>query len=160
MQQITAGENARKAFLADSNQHANVWTPEDIHTICKMLEQNYSYREIADAIGREYDVIRKDFNHLMHRLMTGKSYTNITQFYNFEDYCGAVNKRDRVLNVDKVKDIWCRVHHGCPIIDLAREYGCSTSTISKIRDGVTYKEITSRLDTSGSTTIESKTSEL
>lgn len=141
LQLLTPKDNARKAFASINNPHENYWTLEEIHMICAMLERNLPLREIATAVGRDYDSIRIAFNHLTHRLRNGVSYADIASQYDLSDYCSAVNKKSSVLNPDDIRQIRQRLENGERLTNIAASYGCSTSTISKIRDHKTWKTI-------------------
>lgn len=141
LQQITIKENTRKAFMSVNNPHNNIWTLDEIEMICYLLEQNMPTREIADYIGRDYDAIRVDFNHLIHRLINGVSYTDIAARYELSNYNSSLNKRDAVFTPKDVIAIRKALANGEPVTALARQYKCSTSAISKIRDFKTWKRV-------------------
>ena len=62
---------------------AKVYTDDEINLICKMISNNKSLKEIADAldvdlsIDKEYD----KFSHFIKRIKDKKTYTNISNNY-------------------------------------------------------------------------------
>ena len=145
LQQLTGRDNVRKSFTEGFGQKNSRWSVDEIEHICKMLNTGKSTKEIAAAIGYDYDADRKTLNHLIFRLRNGVAYTDITSKYDFSSYNSAINKADMKLSELDIVDIMNELSKGVKIIDLAKKYQCSTSTISKIRDGKTWKNITSKL---------------
>ena len=145
LQQMSGRDNVRKSFTEGFGQKNARWTIDEIEHICKMLDEGKSTKEIASEIGYDYDSDRKTFNHLMFRLRNGVAYTDITSKYDFSNYNSAINKADIRLSESDIVDIMNELSKGTRIIDLAKKYQCTPSTISKIRDGKTWKNITSRL---------------
>ena len=64
------------------------------------------------------------------------------KIYNHIKKYSELNKKDRKLSVDDVIDIKQHLHaKDMKIIDIAKKYDCTPSTITKIRDGKTWKHI-------------------
>lgn len=142
LQQITNHENVRKAFYTGAAQHSSRWELKTIHKICEMLELGYANTAIANAIGYDYDNDRKSFNHLLFRLLNGIAYTDVTCMYDFTKRNSALNRKDRKLSSEDVARIKIMLSSGDKIANIAKEFNCTTSTIAKIRDGKTWKNIT------------------
>ena len=142
LQQITDHENVRKAFYEGAAKDSSRWDLATIHKICELLELGYSNSSIAAEIGYDYNNGRKSFNHLLFRLRNGAAYTDVTSMYDFTKYNSAINRKDRVLHPEDVAQIKMLLRSGEEITSIARMYNCTTSTITKIRDGKTWKHVT------------------
>ncbi len=145
LQQISGRENVRKSFAQGYGQQYAKWTVNEIEDICKMLESGKSTKDIATAIGYDYDSDRKTLNHLIFRLLNGIAYTDIVSQYDFSHHNPAINKSDVKLSESDVYSIISDLSIGVRISNLAKKFQCNPSTITKIRDGKTWKHITSKM---------------
>lgn len=150
-------ENIKRAF--DIGLIDRRWEIDDIHKICKMLEENIPSKKILKSIQLSGHKNYRDLTMLIHNLINQKQHCQISKGYNIKNYNSALNKKDRVLSESKVIEIWNNLGRQT-IKDLSLQYNVSTSTISKIRDGKTWKKVTKSINNHdtyeyGSTTIES-----
>lgn len=157
LQQLTYAENVRKTFETGANSEFDRWNIDDIRKICEGLERNMSIQDLAKLVNFDYFSARKDFNHLIHRLLSKTAYADITCDYDIFNYDHTINKKDKVLDPQKVLKIREMLNDGYMVAEIARQFGCTTSTITKIRDGKTWKNTTDVTWNRGSTTIESIT---
>lgn len=139
LEQISQYENVNRAYNLGLNYSR--WSNAQINIICQLLERNSSIYEILDKIGLPKDNFR-DMTMLIHMILNKKYYTEISKHYDLSNYMSELNKKDRKLSVDDVIDIKQHLHaKDMKIIDIAKKYDCTPSTITKIRDGKTWKHI-------------------
>lgn len=139
LEQISQYENVNRAY--DLGLNYSRWSNAQINIICQLLERNNSLYEILDKIGLPKDNF-KDMTMLIHMILNKKYYTEISKHYDLSNYMSELNKKDRKLSVDDVIDIKQHLHaKDIKIIDIAKKYDCTPSTITKIRDGKTWKHI-------------------
>lgn len=137
-------ENVRRAL--DDGISNMRWSVDDINNICKMLESNIPSETIADKFDMTTYGDYRDLTMLIHNLTSGKQHVQITKHYNLSNYNSALNKKDRVLDESDVIYIWDSIYNGNVMIkDLSNKFNVSTSTISKIRDRKTWKQVTNKL---------------
>lgn len=144
LQELSYHDNVIKSFEEGASQSYKRWNTPEIIKMCEMLEAGYTNQQIARAVGYNYESDKKTFNHILFRIRHGIAHNDIASQYDFSNYNSALNRKDRVLDDTDVFDIMSALSTGARIIDLANKYKCSTSTISKIRDGVTWKCISSQ----------------
>lgn len=137
LQLLTSKDNALKAFRESASVAR--WSDDEIHTICAMLEAGKSNRDIASAIGYDYDADRKTLNHFIFMIRHGRVHSDIAFRYDIKEYMGTINRPDHKLNTSDIDTVRKMLADGIQVIDIARKYGCSSSTIRKIRDGLTWK---------------------
>ena len=139
LQLLTAGENAIKAFR--EGKSIARWTDSEIEIMCKMLSNGCTNREIASAIGYDYDADRPTLNHILFAIRHGLVHMSIASKYKIDQYKGTVNRPDSKLQPNEVMQIRKELASGTRIIDIARRYDCTASTIAKIRDYKTWKHL-------------------
>lgn len=140
LEQISQRENVSRAYKTGCNP-LNHWTDDQIRTITIELTKNSPIRVILQKLGLPESEYR-NLTTIIHLLRYKGYFKEITKDYNLSNYISELNKKDRVLNPEDVVDIKRHLYfNDMTIKNLSRKYKCSTSTISKIRDGKTWKHI-------------------
>lgn len=140
LEQITQRENVQRAYETGQNPCRH-WSDAQIHAICKMIENNSSIHEILKALDLK-DSYKRKLSMIIHLIRKKGYFKEISQYYNLDNYCMSVNKASRVLTPHKVMIIKNRLlDESVSIKELADSFGCTTSTITKIRDNKTWKDI-------------------
>jgi len=159
LEQVDHVVNIRRALDTGLDDRKR-WDLDIIHNICILLEKNTTINDII--ISLNLDVSYRDMTMLIHNLIHDKLYSYITKDYDIKNYNSAINKKDRLFTEDDVIYIWnALVTKNKTVLELSREFNCSTSAISKIRDFKTWKHVTCKLNRTvevlrdeSSTTIE------
>lgn len=147
LQQITPSENSSKSFISGKNKEKVVWTKLMIHEICKMMEENVPEQDIFESLGIDYDKNRYNCNHLIGDLRRGTIHSDVTSQYDLSKYIPAINKKDVKLSIHQVKELYIRLLFGDDTIsDLSRIFHIGYSSICKIRDKKTWKQLTDEID--------------
>lgn len=146
LQQITPSENSLKSFISGKNSTKVVWTKEQIHLICEMMENSVPSYLIFTNLGIDYYSNRTSCNMLIGQLRRGEIHQDVAKQYNLKDYICGINKKDVRFDISQVRDVYMRMHMGEKPATLAKEYHVAFSTICKIRDKVTWKLVTDKLD--------------
>lgn len=147
LQELSGPENSRKSFISGKNKNKVVWSKSIIHEMCKMIEMNIPEEEIFETLGFDYNSNRYNCNHLIGDLRRGKIHTDVTSQYDLSKYIPAVNKKDAKLSIDQVKSIYIQaLFDDLTIVDIAKNYKVTCSTIQKIRDKKTWKQVTDQID--------------
>ena len=137
LEQISAHENVYRAI--DMSLMNSRFSIDEIHQLCKLLEDNTPTIEIMNIL----DIPQNQENyraliHLVHRIRSGKSYTNISKKYNISKKVSGLNKKDRIFDSKDIIDIRDLFDSKMLTIqELAIKYNCTTKTISDI---VYYKK--------------------
>ena len=139
LEQITQYENVNRAY--DMNLNQGRWKNEQIEFICSLLEKNTPTMKILKLLGLKNSEFR-DLTMLIHNILNKVYYTQISSKYKLSEYVSELNKKDRKLEIGDVKNI---KHHlainDMTVTELSKKFNVSISTISKIRDNKTWKNI-------------------
>jgi Trp operon repressor len=155
LEQIVQRENVMRAYELGLN-NTRRWADSDIELICSLLEKNTPSREIFCTLGMTSHNEYRDLTLLIHNIINGILYRDISHNYDISKYISELNKKDRKLSIDDVKDIKRMLLNGnITIKAISEKYNCTTSTITKIRDSKTWKNVFIDLSDMSSTTIES-----
>lgn len=146
LQQITPSENSLKTFISGKNKDKVVWTKDQIHMICEMMEKNVYSVTIFTNLGVDYYSNRIACNTLLGQLRRGQIRKDVTSQYDLSNYITGVNKKDARFNIAEVRNVYMRMFMGEKPAALAREYNVTFSTICKIRDKKTWKKATDFVD--------------
>lgn len=140
LDQISQRENVMRAY--DNGQNpCNHWTDDQIHTICKMIENNSSINDIIQELGLDEDD-KRNISMIIHLIRKKNYFKEISKNYNIDGYCTSINKGSRVLTIEDVINIKNILKSGSlSIKKISEKFKCSTSTITKIRDGKTWKNV-------------------
>lgn len=146
LQQITPSENSIKSFVSGKNADKVVWPKETIHLICELMEQNMPTWEIFTSIGYDYYSHKIECNILVGQLRRGEIHKDVSKNYNIKNYICSVNKVDARLDIASVRNIYMMMLFGDSPAELSRIYGVTHSSICKIRDKKTWKNVTNQID--------------
>lgn len=110
------------------------YTDEEKHRICKMLEDGYTAKDVADAIGHVYD---QNFIRLISKVRTGIRWADISKNYHMP------NVR---VTAEEVHDICKLLEDGYTAKEISDELGYDLSTsftslVSDIRTGKRWKDV-------------------
>ena len=106
-------------------------TDEQVHEICKLIEEGFTLTEISEKYGVALATV-SDI-----RCGKGKRNAMISKQYNINE---------PQITEEEVHEICKLMEKGYTNIKLASMYGRSRNTISKIRNGVIYHNITKKYD--------------
>jgi hypothetical protein len=131
---LTCKENIHHAWknnLAHSIGIYNgnsVYSNEDIETVCKLLESDYSIKQISKKINVPYYIISLVLNK--------KNWLHISNNYDFSNYSYGKKKRKDVINVCKLLE-----KGEYSIKEISKICNVKTSFVSDISSGKTFKSI-------------------
>ena len=89
LEAISNSENIRHA-QNNGLRPNNRWNEKDIHDICKMMEDNKEFSEIAQSFNISSEKEKCGFSTLMSDLRRGKIWKDITILYNINNYTFGV----------------------------------------------------------------------
>ncbi len=142
LKQITPSENSSKSFISGKNKDKVIWPKEIIHKICKLLEDQYSVKDIFNELGIDFENNKYNCSHLIGDILRGTIHKDVSCQYDLSGYVHGVNKKDAKLNINKVQQIYIRLLIGEKPTTLAKYFFVNFSTICKIRDGKTWQNVT------------------
>ena len=152
----TAAQNTRYSIINDERNLIRSFTVDDIHKMCKMMEDGKSYREIALEFNinpsdeREYKTFRSRLNILLQKKI---SWVDISSQYDFSNYTG--NKDPNIkFSENDIKEMINLRQSGWMVKDIAIKYNTTAKYVSEILCGRKRRQLTKLFD-EGSTTIES-----
>ena len=130
--------------------HNSIFTNEQVHTICKMLEENcYTYRQISEAIGFEFT---ESMASQIGGIKRGVNWTHINSQYNMPDIINNKPRKDEEIHkICKMmeegysdKEIAMTIYN----IDNSDKKELSKKFIffSKLKSRSRYKDIVSQYD--------------
>ena len=127
------------------------WTDEQIHTVCKCLEENKSYREIVEALGYDTsDTNSKDYiavRNLSKAIIDGRTFNYISNEYDLSKArsvkrYGEISAPPQKFNPETVRKICEELVSGKGPAKVSRLFPeVSLGTIQGIKQGRQYKEI-------------------
>ena len=103
----------------------NNLTVEEVHDICKMMEDGYDNAEIC----KKYNLSSSGVSCIRH----GRRHKNIVSMYNIKHK--GIKERDIIHNICE------KIEQGLSNKEISEMYGLHDSTISHIRCGVSYRQI-------------------
>jgi len=121
--QIENIHHAIKTGLANQlgeNHHATKLTNDDVHIICKYLEDGYTYDEICKYMNIPLNSYRK-FKDIIHNIVRGVTWTHISKDYNIiktRQYCNPRYSEDVIHNICKYLEIGKSYNEICNIMDI------------------------------------------
>lgn len=140
LEQITQRENVNRAYKYGLNP-CGKWSETQVHQICLSPESNVDSKSMLSIMGLP-DSDFKNLTMLIHALLNKKYYVEISSKYKLDNYISELNKKGRKLNINDVIEIKKHLQNDdISIAELARRYNCSSSSIRKIRDNKTWKNI-------------------
>ena len=147
LRQITASENSRKSFISGKNKSKRVWTKKIVNKICKMLEKQYSIREIFKELNIKYDENNYKYNRIIRDIINKRFHKDVSSNFDLNKYCSSINKKDVKLTINSVKEIYIGVKfENIKPSYFSKKYKVKHSTICKIRDKKTWTFITDKID--------------
>lgn len=91
-----------------------VYTNQDKHAVCRMMQEGYSNRQIADYLGIEYD---QQLIKLLSGIRTGRKWTKIASLYTFPSVQVKAEEVERIcqlleqgLNGPQIANVLGKVH--------------------------------------------------
>lgn len=159
---MTPYENTRHAmengnFKFCEDRYNAIFTNNQIHMICKMLENNYSYSDILKKLNM--DINDNTINYIGN-IKRGITYKSISNMYDFSDYKCTFSK----YNKNQLNFIYECVNNNMTYREIANLMGIDISTrkqqkafsdiVLRIRKKESFKNIIN-YENEGSTTIES-----
>lgn len=140
LEQISPRENVNRAYQIGLNPLSH-WSDDQIHRICSLLEDNTPIANILTHMGLPSSSYRK-VTELIYQLKNLGYFSEITRKYNISNYMSELNRKDRKLTPNDVRYIKKHLYLGdMTIKKLSDKFSCSSSAISKIRDGKTWKHV-------------------
>ncbi len=131
LQQISQYENSFRSYTIE-NTH-RIWNIHQIETVCELISKGKSNDEILTSLNLEKnDENFRKIIMLTHLLRNRKIYRNIADKYKISKIPSAINRKDRIFEDDDIIVIRERYNNGSKISDLAKEYSCTSKTISDI----------------------------
>lgn len=106
------------------------FSEDDIHVVCKLLQDGLSNKRIHEITNVTIDVIVK--------VRKGHAWTEISRQYAFPERVGKILKSDILMIVDKLNE-------GKSVKEILSEMGkpeITVDVVKKIRSGRTYTDIT------------------
>lgn len=155
LQQITHEENIHRSFFDKTgrNRDRMRWQYEDIVTMCEMMQDGYSSKEIAKALNTDLD---SKLTSLLKRIRSGTSYKSLGAQYDFSNYSSSLNRR--VLSPRERAEAIQMIRDEFTINEIASRFDCDPQNIkllarqeglknrSKKFTSSQVKEIKDRLD--------------
>lgn len=152
---VTQRENLMRALDLGLNYRGEdkpnaTFTNDQVHSICKYLEEGKDYKQIIDLLSLEDTDIMYD---RLQCIKCGKSYKTISDQYNIPDY-KIVN--NRMLNREQVEIICLAISNNKHIsnselfqlaginISNKKEYSKFRHCIESIKAGKAYRDISSK----------------
>ena len=125
--------------------HESILSNEQVHTICKLLVNNYSTEEIYDELNLDIEYI--NFRKIVYHIRYGECWNHISKYYNFS----REKQRYTKYNNDDIHLICKCLQEGksyneiCDIFNLKDIYDRNLfkRTIREIADRKSYTEISS-----------------
>ena len=105
---------------------------DEIHEICRCLENRMNYKEILDHLG--YDIMGMSdkkldmYNKVISNIRSGRTYTNITKDYNISSGHYQKLTESQIIHVCEI----LRDDYNIPLINVLIKLGYDTNNMSKI----------------------------
>jgi|26BtaG_2_1085354.scaffolds.fasta_scaffold03894_4 hypothetical protein len=128
----TPQENSLHAVRTGLNPKRNL-TDEQVHSICKMLEDGVKTSEIAEVFNCPTSTVGA--------IKSGQNFKYISQEYNWSS-----RSRSKSLTITKVNAICKKFSEGFSTKEVATLFNCRYAVVSDIRARRTFKHFTSHLD--------------
>lgn len=135
----TNAENIRFAYMngqmtykdKDGNIRVkSILMPEDLDKICNLIIDGKAYSEISKLTGVRYQTI--------HSIHQGRTYKEYYDKYNLKDV--PIPKEQIPMDDETIFKIADMLMDGNSTRKVAKEIGCSSSTVQLIREGYLYKD--------------------
>ena len=114
-------------FNREKQRHTN-YSEQDIHLICKSLEEGKSYSEICDLFGLEDKNDRDLFRRIIINIASKNTYTDISSNYNIQKPKGL---RDKLFTDDQIHTICKLIANGCDSFYILNELGIDIDSFDK-----------------------------
>lgn len=127
----TAQENTIHAYKNGLYINKKGLSIEEIHKVCKMLEQGMKSREITDILGLTS-------TKYVQMIKNKERWTCISEEYDIHHTPNRIR-----IDVATVKKICEALTKGWTITKISKEYGVGTSTVHRIKHRRTYSDVSS-----------------
>lgn len=143
---VTQQENIMHAYEIGlkprgCDAHNSKFTEEEIRSICKMLEDGYTYNQIVDALGIKGRT--RNTNYTISDIRNGRAYTSISKDY---DFSNAYSRSDVVLFTDEEVEKICKILSEKPTsyLDILTQLGYNINDLDD-KELEAYKKAVSRI---------------
>lgn len=148
---VTRQENADHASLTGLmrvgvNCKTSKYSEEQVHRVCKMIENGVNYREIARMLDVKHSLI--------DGIVYGNEWKSISSQYN-------ISKSHRNKKADRatVEAICEKLQDGVRPVDMIREYGFDEHLINTVKYGYAWRDISNNYDIPGLEKVDMKPKE-
>lgn len=143
---------SREHLILENSPQATL-TNNEVHIICKMLEQRKSYPEICNALGKECD---EKMRRKLSEIKCGTNWKAISCQYNIP----KSNRNDSKFTSEQAESICEQIQNGLPNSDILKnivgeemfsnlnshDRGLYYSSINNIRHKKSYKDIVNKFN--------------
>jgi len=144
LQAITAFENSRKAAINGAYCKNFHWTEDNVHAVCKMMQDNMLVKDIANKFGitPEDTVEYKRFRNQLYHIRKGdRSWRDISSQYDLSNYTGNIRPDSKYRN-EEILEMRKLYQGGISITDIAKIYhDPDIIYISKLIRGLKRKRV-------------------
>jgi len=140
LEAVSFEENIRRAYDSDTYGRNRVWTKDQIHNICKMMEEGKDIYQISDSMGL-HNGERRNLTNLLVRLSSRGDHSDITSQYDISNY--SINREridSRTSNYNDIKNIVNLIHEGFTDTQISKEMGIPRIKVYQIRNMKVYKD--------------------
>ena len=120
-----------ESFLGKLHNRKN--TEEEIHEVCKLMEQGYGNKEISKKLGISIHVVNDVRSH--------KGWNEISKNYNIHPDSFLGKYSQRVYTEDQIREVCKYLEKGYRSRDVAEVTGISIHVVNDIRGGKTWTHI-------------------
>lgn len=114
-------------FNREKQRHTN-YSDQDIHLICKSLEEGKSYSEICDLFGLKSKEDRDLFRRIIIRIADKNSYTDISSNYNIQK---PKSLREKLFTNDQIHIICKLIAQNYDSYYILNELGININSLDK-----------------------------
>jgi hypothetical protein len=145
LEAITNSENIRHAFETGLQPSAR-WKESQVYQVCGLLEKNTQFKEIANTLGCFTDNDQHFLRRLIYRLRYDTAWKDISAKFNIKNYDYENDNSHRSISVEIVYRICELLESGLGNIEVSNKLNVKPGIVKEIRNGVTYKNISSKYD--------------
>jgi hypothetical protein len=143
LETMTGAENFRHA-QNNGLRHNSKWTEENIHIICKMMEDNKSFPEIAHMFSVDSYNERKRLSTTLTHLRNGTIWKDITTLYHLNNYDTTRPGWYSGITIEQIENICRLLEQKNPVVDVSKKLEISIHIINSIKYGLAWKDISSK----------------
>lgn len=112
-------------------------TEDEVKKVCELLTQNKSYKEISDLTGFSRDMIRA--------IYSKRTWTHISNSYDFSNYNFGKSVSENLDRINKINKV-CEMleSNRYTIKEISEKTGIGYGMVIKIKNGESYKDISSK----------------